>query len=123
MDNTEVRVRALYNHGAPNIQSDIDDNSLGGKKQEACCSIWPISELSGKALHFEIAKSGRCFIQVINRRNIANRSFTHLLNALSTLSTSLNLLAQGGRCQSAFLFFVMTYLRKTIWLPSGNFEA
>ena len=33
MDNTEVRVRALYNHGAPNIQSDIDDNSLGGKKQ------------------------------------------------------------------------------------------
>ena len=91
--------------------------------QQACCSIWPISELSGKALHFKIAKSGRCFIQVINRWNIANRSFTHLLNALSTLSTSLNLLAQGGRCQSAFLFFIMIYLRKTIWLPSGNFEA
>ena len=33
MDKTEVRVSALYNHGAPNIQSDIDDNSLGGKKQ------------------------------------------------------------------------------------------
>ena len=30
MDKTEVRVSALYNHGAPNIQSDI---SLGGKKQ------------------------------------------------------------------------------------------
>ena len=33
MNKTEVRVSALNNHGAPNIQSDIGDNSLGGKKQ------------------------------------------------------------------------------------------